>query len=87
MTGYGAIGDIGLGLYASEYSIEFGDDFTHIVGAHTIMAGSMKAASRRTLGEEDLRQSALGGLTDPGLATRVGRVRRIPTGMLLPTSC
>jgi hypothetical protein len=39
MTGYGAIGDVGLGLYAPQYSIEFSDDFTHIVGKHTIMAG------------------------------------------------
>jgi hypothetical protein len=39
MTGYGAIGDVGLQLYAPQYSIEFSDDFTHIVGKHTIMAG------------------------------------------------
>jgi hypothetical protein len=39
MTGYGTIGDVGLALYAPQYDIEFADDFTHIRGAHTIMAG------------------------------------------------
>ncbi len=39
MTGYGAVGDIGQVPYTHEYSVEFNDDFTHIVGAHTFMAG------------------------------------------------
>lgn len=39
MTGYGTIGDVGLGLYAPQYDIEYADDFTHIAGSHTIMAG------------------------------------------------
>jgi hypothetical protein len=39
MTGYGAIGDVGQGLYFPEYDIEFADDFTHVRGKHTIMAG------------------------------------------------
>jgi hypothetical protein len=39
MTGYATIGDVGLGLFAPQYDIEFSDDFTHIAGAHTIMAG------------------------------------------------
>ncbi|HWB84673.1 MAG TPA: TonB-dependent receptor [Bryobacteraceae bacterium] len=50
MTGYGAIGDVGLGLYFPEYDIEFSDDFTYTTGAHTIMAGfdetGFKAYSR-----------------------------------------
>jgi len=39
MTGYGAIGDVGQALYAPQYDIEFADDFTHVAGKHTIMAG------------------------------------------------
>jgi hypothetical protein len=39
MTGYGTIGDVGLQLYAPQYDIEFADDFTHVAGSHTIMAG------------------------------------------------
>jgi hypothetical protein len=39
MTGYGTIGDVGLGLYTPEYDVEFADDFTHVAGSHTIMAG------------------------------------------------
>jgi hypothetical protein len=50
MTGYGAIGDVGQGLYFPEYDIEFADDFTHVAGKHTIMAGfdetGFKAYSR-----------------------------------------
>ena len=39
MTGYGTIGDVGLGLYAPQYDVEFSDDFTHVRDSHTIMAG------------------------------------------------
>jgi hypothetical protein len=39
MTGYGTIGDVGLQLYAPQYDIEFADDFTHVAGKHTFMAG------------------------------------------------
>lgn len=38
-TGYTSIGDIGLGDYTHEYDIEITDDFTHVIGRHTLQAG------------------------------------------------
>ncbi len=38
-TGYTAIGDIGLNNYTREYDIEITDDFTHVIGRHTLQAG------------------------------------------------
>jgi Carboxypeptidase regulatory-like domain len=39
MTGYQAISDHGLGLPFPEYDVEITDDFTHVVGSHTLQAG------------------------------------------------
>jgi hypothetical protein len=38
-TGYTAIGDIGLVPYTHEYDVEITDDFTHVMGRHTLQAG------------------------------------------------
>jgi hypothetical protein len=39
MTGYAAIGDSGIDYYYPEYTVQWSNDFTHVVGKHTIMAG------------------------------------------------
>jgi len=38
-TGYNSIGDIGLADYTREYDVEITDDFTHVMGRHTLQAG------------------------------------------------
>jgi hypothetical protein len=39
MNGYTGIGDIGLNKYTPEYDVEITDDFTHVMGKHTLQAG------------------------------------------------
>ncbi len=39
LTGYQNISDIGLAYYFPDYDIEITDDFTHVMGAHTLQAG------------------------------------------------
>jgi len=38
-TGYTSLGDIGQNNYTHEYDIEITDDFTHVMGRHTLQAG------------------------------------------------
>jgi len=39
MTGYTSVGDIGVAAYTPEYDVEITDDFTHVMGRHTLQAG------------------------------------------------